>query len=61
MSEPNLILQNMRGRCEKVGDTVHTLFRFNGRSRQRTVADIKTFSKQDVAEAIDAMASTEKY
>ena len=60
MSEPNLILQNMRGSCAKVGNTVHTLFRFHGRPRERVAATSATFSPQDVAEAIKAMASTEK-
>ena len=60
MSEPNLILQNMRGSCAKVGNTVHTLFRFNGPPRQRITANTGTFSAQDVAEAIKAMASTDK-
>lgn len=60
MSEPNIILQNMRGSCAKVGDTVHTLFRFNGRQKQRAIANNATLSAQDVAEAIEAMASTEK-
>ena len=60
MSEPNLILQNMRGSCAKVGNTVHTLFRFTSRPRQRVTAGTKSFSAQDVAEAIEAMGSTEK-
>jgi hypothetical protein len=31
MSEAVLIFQNMRGGCATVGNTVHTLFRVNGR------------------------------
>lgn len=31
MSEATLIFQNMRGGCATVGNTVHTLFRVNGR------------------------------
>ncbi len=60
MSEPNLILQNMRGSCAKVGNTVHTLFRFTGRPRQRVTANSQSVSAQDVADAIVAMGSTEK-
>jgi len=59
MSEPNLILQNMRGSCTKVGNTVHTLFRFNGRRHQATT-NTKLISAQDVAEAIEAMSTNEK-
>ena len=60
MGEPNIILLNMRGSCAKVDNTVHTLFRFNGRPRQRATANAPTLSAQDVAEAIEAMASSEK-
>jgi hypothetical protein len=35
MSEATLILPNMRGGCATVGNTVHTLFRVNGRRHQR--------------------------
>jgi hypothetical protein len=31
MTEAILIFQNMRGGCATVGNTVHTLFRVNGR------------------------------
>lgn len=31
MSEAVLILPNMRGGCATIGNTVHTLFRVNGR------------------------------
>ena len=58
MSEPNLILQNMRGSCTNVGNTVHTLFRFTGQLRQRVKANTKPVSKQDVADALDAMSTT---
>jgi hypothetical protein len=34
MSEATLILPNMRGGCATVGNTVHTLFRVNGRRHQ---------------------------
>lgn len=58
MSEPTLILQNMRGGCATDGDTVHALFRFNGRpKKQNASTKSETISAQDVAEAIEAMAS----
>ena len=38
MSEAVLILQNMRGGCATVGNTVHTLFRVNGRRPTRDVS-----------------------
>lgn len=61
MSEPTLILQNMRGSCATDGDTVHALFRFNGRPKQRAAAaSTETISAKDVADAIEAMASSAK-
>ena len=32
MNEAIIILMNMRGGCATIGNTVHTLFRVNGRS-----------------------------
>lgn len=40
MSEATLILENMRGGCATVGNTVHTLFRFNGRLPRKVVGSI---------------------
>jgi hypothetical protein len=61
MSEPTLILQNMRGSCATEGETVHALFRFNGRKRrQAATASTETISAKDVADAIEAMASSAK-
>lgn len=61
MSEPTLILQNMRGSCATEGETVHALFRFNGRpQRQTPSASTDTISAKDVAEAVEAMASSAK-
>lgn len=37
MSEATLILENMRGGCATVGNTVHTLFRFNGRLPRQSI------------------------
>ena len=61
MSEPTLILKNMRGGCATEGDTVHALFRFNGRSRRQiTSPSTETITAQDVAEALKAIASDKK-
>ena len=61
MSEPTLILQNMRGSCATVGNTVHTLFRFSGRpARQTTAVRHDAISAQDIAAAIAEMASSAK-
>ena len=38
MSEATLILPNMRGGCATVGNTVHTLFRVNGRRPLRAAS-----------------------
>lgn len=61
VSEPTLILQNMRGGCATEGKTVHALFRFNGRPL-RQARDVKTdaISPRDVAEALDVIASSAK-
>lgn len=59
MSEPTLILQNMRGDCATDGTTVHELFRFNGRRKRRAAsAGTETISAKDVAEALEALTST---
>lgn len=34
MTEAIIILMNMRGGCATVGNTVHALFRVNGRKRR---------------------------
>lgn len=61
MSEPTLILQNMRGDCATDGNTVHALFRFNGRPKRRAnPVSAETISAKDIAEAIEVMASSVK-
>ena len=57
MSEPTLILQNMRGGCATVGETVHTLFRFKGHRPVRTGRNetAPTIKAADITEAIEMM------
>ncbi len=57
MSEPTLILQNMRGGCATDGKTVHALFRFSGRPlRQASNMKTDAISARDVAEALEVIA-----
>ena len=57
VSEPTLILQNMRGGCATDGKTVHALFRFNGRPlRQESNIKTDAISARDVAEALEVIA-----
>jgi hypothetical protein len=50
MSEATLIFPNMRGGCATVGNTVHTLFRVNGRRLGvATLAKMQDSTKPEVA------------
>ena len=61
MSEPTLILKNMRGDCATDGNTVHALFRFNSRPKRRPApVGAETISAEDVAEALKELASSAK-
>lgn len=54
MSEATLIFPNMRGGCVTVGNTVHTLFRVNGRR-----PGLATLAKMSTASDLEAAAATE--
>lgn len=64
MSEATLILENMRGGCATVGNTVHTLFRFNGRlPRQATTvsrpaAELRAKAERYRIHALNMLDST---
>ena len=57
MSEATLILPNMRGGCATVGNTVHTLFRVNGRRHER-MANPAEQAKVTTAEAAPRSVET---
>jgi hypothetical protein len=61
MTEALIILLNMRGGCTTVGDTVHTLFRVNGRRPRRSAAtdEMPDNDKAERAEASGQVALAE--
>jgi hypothetical protein len=61
MSEATLIFPNMRGGCATVGNTVHTLFRLNGRRPGlATLAKMSAVSEPEAAAAIESNAHAGK-
>jgi hypothetical protein len=47
MNEAIIILMNMRGGCATIGDTVHALFRVNGRSRKAKLDESNDVNRSD--------------
>lgn len=55
MSEATLIFPNMRGGCVTVGNTVHTLFRVNGRR-----PGVATLAKVSAGKELEIAGGSEK-
>lgn len=61
MSEATLIFPNMRGGCVTVGNTVHTLFRVNGRRPGiAALAKMPTVTNPEAATAVQMNTPTER-